>query len=127
MSKHEKNVETIPVGPLGIIALEGSSALGQRVNEYLVQWRNDRESEHKGTIAFSGYQRDSYLMQATCPRFGTGEAKGMIKESVRGSDLYLLVDVTNYSLTYSVSGHKNHMSPDDHYQDLKRMIAAAGW
>lgn len=126
MSKHEKIVETIPVGRLGIIALESSKALGQKVNDYLVQWRNSRESEHKGTIAFSGYQRDSYLLEAYCPRFGTGEAKGQIKESVRGSDLYLLVDVTNYSLTYTVSGHKNHMSPDDHYQDLKRIIAAVG-
>lgn len=126
MSKDEKIVETIPVGPLGIIALESSKTLGQRVNDYLVDWRNARESEHKGTIAFAGYQRDSYLMKACCPRFGTGEAKGQIKESVRGSDLYLLVDVTNYSLTYSVCGHENHMSPDDHYQDLKRIIAAVG-
>ena len=125
MSK-QKIVETIPVGPLGIIALESSKALGKSVNDYLVEWRNERESEHKSTIAFSGYQRDSYLIKAICPRFGTGEAKGLIKESVRGDDLYLLVDVTNYSLTYSVCGYKNHMSPDDHYQDLKRIIAAVG-
>jgi ribose-phosphate pyrophosphokinase len=126
MSIHEKIVETIPVGPLGIIALESSKTLGQNVNDYLVDWRTSRESEHKSTIAFSGYQRDSYLVNACCPRFGTGEAKGHIKESVRGDDLYLLVDVTNYSLTYSVCGHTNHMSPDDHYQDLKRIIAAVG-
>ncbi len=126
MSNNEKIVETIPVGQLGIIALESSNTLGQNVNEYLVEWRNARESEHKGTIAFSGYQRDSYLLSACCPRFGSGEAKGQIKESVRGSDLYLLVDVTNYSLTYKVCGNINHMSPDDHYQDLKRIIAAAG-
>ncbi len=125
MSK-QKIVETIPVGPLGIIALESSKGLGRHVNDYLVEWRNARESEHKSNIAFSGYQRDSYLLKACCPRFGTGEAKGQIKESVRGSDLYLLVDVTNYSLTYSVCGHTNHMSPDDHYQDLKRIIAAVG-
>lgn len=126
MSKNEKIVETIPVGRLGIIALESSRTLGKKVNDYLVEWRNARESEHKGTIAFSGYQRDSYLLNACCPRFGTGEAKGMIKESVRGTDLFLLVDVTNYSLTYTVCGHTNHMSPDDHYQDLKRIIAAVG-
>ncbi len=126
MSKHEKTVETIPVGRLGIIALESSKGLGRKVNDYLVEWRNARESEHKGTIAFTGYQRDSYLLSACCPRFGTGEAKGMIKESVRGTDLFLLVDVTNYSMTYSVCGHTNHMSPDDHYQDLKRIIAAVG-
>jgi ribose-phosphate pyrophosphokinase len=126
MSKNEKIVETIPVGPLGIIALESSKTLGQHVNDYLVEWRNSRESEHKGTIAFYGYQRDSYLMKACCPRFGTGEAKGQIKASVRGNDLYLLVDVTNHSLTYKVCGNINHMSPDDHYQDLKRIIAAVG-
>ena len=126
MSYREKIVETIPVGPLGLIALESSKTLGQRVNDYLVKWRKERESEHKGTIAFYGYQRDNYLINACCPRFGTGEAKGQIKESVRGYDLYLLVDVTNYSLTYTVCGHTNHMSPDDHYQDLKRIIAAVG-
>ncbi len=126
MSKNEQIVETIPVGRLGIIALESSKVLGGKVNDYLVEWRNARESEHKGTIAFTGYQRDSYLLSACCPRFGTGEAKGMIKESVRGTDLFLLVDVTNYSMTYTVCGHTNHMSPDDHYQDLKRIIAAVG-
>lgn len=126
MSSNEKIVETIPVGPLGIIALESSKTLGQHVNDYLVEWRNSRESEHKGTIAFFGYQRDSYLMKACCPRFGTGEAKGQIKESVRGFDLYLLVDITNHNLTYKVCGNVNHMSPDDHYQDLKRIIAAVG-
>ncbi|MEG2774800.1 MAG: ribose-phosphate pyrophosphokinase, partial [Acetivibrio sp.] len=88
------------------------------------QWRTERENEHKATIAFAGYQRDTYLLKATCPRFGTGEAKGIILESVRGSDLYILVDVCNHSLTYSVCGQTNHMSPDDHYQDLKRLIAA---
>jgi len=126
MSYREKIVETIPVGPLGLIALESSKSMGQRVNDYLVKWRKERESEHKGTIAFYGYQRDNYLLTTCCPRFGTGEAKGQIKESVRGYDLYLLVDVTNYSLTYTVCGHTNHMSPDDHYQDLKRIIAAVG-
>lgn len=126
MSYREKIVETIPVGPLGLIALESSKTMGQRVNDYLVTWRTERESEHKGTIAFYGYQRDNYLINACCPRFGTGEAKGQTKESVRGYDLYLLVDVTNYSLTYTVCGHTNHMSPDDHYQDLKRIIAAVG-
>ena len=126
MPKHKKIVETIPIGPLGLIALESSNTLGNKVNDYLVSWRDLRESEHKETIAFNGYQRDTYKLNACCPRFGTGEAKGQIKESVRGYDLYLLVDVTNYSLTYTVCGHKNHMSPDDHYQDLKRIIAAAG-
>lgn len=126
MPKHEKLLETIPMGPLGLIALESCNILGNKVNDYLVSWRDERENEHKETIAFSGYQRDTFLLNACCPRFGTGEAKGWIKESVRGYDLYLLVDVTNYSLTYTVCGHTNHMSPDDHYQDLKRIIAAVG-
>lgn len=126
MSQQEKIFNTIPVGTLGIVALESSRSLGNKVNDYIVDWRKERNNEHKTTIAFAGYQRDSYLVDASCPRFGSGEAKGVIKESVRGSDLYLIVDVCNYSLTYSVCGHTNHMSPDDHYQDLKRIIAAVG-
>ncbi len=122
----KRNLETIPVGSLGIIALEGCRSLGEKVDSYLVKWRAERESEHKDSLAFSGYQRDSYLLDAKVPRFGSGEAKGMILESVRGDDLYLLVDVCNYSLTYCLRGHLNHMSPDDHYQDLKRVIAALG-
>lgn len=121
-----RNLETIPVGSLGIIPLEGCRSLGEKVNDYLVKWRTVRESEHKNSLAFAGYQRDSYILQTKVPRFGTGEAKGVILESVRGSDLYILVDVANYSLTYSLCGHENHMSSDDHYQDLKRIIAAVG-
>lgn len=124
--EEKRNLETIPVGSLGIIALEGCQPLGQQIDEYLVKWRTERENEHKNSLAFSGYQRPSYLLGAKVPRFGSGEAKGMILESVRGFDLYLLVDVANYSLTYSLCGHENHMSPDDHYQDLKRIIAAVG-
>ena len=126
MSTPDIATNSIPVGTLGIIALESSKEMGQKVDEYITTWRAERENEHKSTIAFAGYQRDSYLINASCPRFGSGEAKGIIKESVRGSDLYLLVDVCNHSLTYSVCGQTNHMSPDDHYQDLKRLIAAVG-
>ncbi len=124
--EEKRNLETIPVGSLGIISLEGCKVLGDKIDKYLVKWRTERESEHKDSLAFSGYQRDSYLLSAKVPRFGSGEAKGMILQSVRGTDLYLLVDVCNYSLTYSLCGHKNHMSPDDHFQDLKRIIAAVG-
>lgn len=124
--EEKRNLETIPVGSLGIIALEGCKTLGEKVDSYLVKWRTERESEHKDSLAFSGYQRESYLLGAKVPRFGSGEAKGIILESVRGTDLFLLVDVANYSLTYSLCGHENHMSPDDHYQDLKRIIAAVG-
>mgnify|MGYP001077516609 FL=1 len=124
--EEKRNLETIPVGSLGIIALEGCRVLGDMVDKFLVRWRTEREHEHRDSLAFAGYQRDSYLLNAKVPRFGSGEAKGMILESVRGCDLYLLVDVCNYSLTYSLCGHENHMSPDDHYQDLKRIIAAVG-
>ena len=124
--EEKRNLETIPVGSLGIIPLAGCKSLGEKVDYFLVKWRTERESEHKNSLAFAGYQRDSYILNAAVPRFGSGEAKGIILESVRGTDLYLLVDVANYSLTYSLCGHENHMSPDDHYQDLKRIIAAVG-
>jgi len=126
-SREEKrNLETIPVGSLGVIPLKGCHSLGEKIDYYLVKWRTERESEHKESLAFSGYQRDSYLLEAKVPRFGSGEAKGVIMESVRGTDLFILVDICNYSLTYSLCGHENHMSPDDHYQDLKRIISAVG-
>ena len=126
-SREEKrNLETIPVGSLGIIPLEGCKEMGAKIDSYLVKWREERENEHKESLAFSGYMRPSYILKAKVPRFGSGEAKGLILESVRGTDLYLLVDVCNYALTYSMGGFENHMSPDDHYQDLKRIIAAVG-
>lgn len=124
---HDKrSLETIPVGSLGVIALDGCRELAERVDDYLIGWREDRENEHKNSLVFSGYMRNSYLLDVALPRFGSGEAKGMINESVRGMDLYLLVDVCNYSVTYSMFGEENHMSPDDHYQNLKRIIAAVG-
>ena len=121
-----RNLETIPVGSLGLIPLESCRSLGEKVDKYLVKWRTERESEHKDSLAFAGYQRDTYILDTKVPRFGSGEAKGVINESVRGDDLYIMVDVCNHSLTYSLSGNKNRMSPDDHYQDLKRIIAAVG-
>lgn len=124
--EEKRNLETIPVGTLGMIALEGCKSLGEKIDHYLVKWRTERKNEHKDSLAFAGYQRESYLLKAKVPRFGSGEAKGIILESVRGTDLFLLVDVANYSLTYSLCGEINHMSPDDHYQDLKRIIAAVG-
>ena len=122
----EKNLETIPVGPLGIIALDSFKDQAAKVDEFIAGWRSNRTGTYTHTIAFSGYQKDSYLIDAKTPRFGSGEAKGIINETVRGKDLYILVDVGNYSMTYSLCGHENRMSPDDHYQDLKRVIAAVG-
>lgn len=121
----ESKLETIPVGQLGIIALKSCEDLGNKVDNYIVKWRHERNSRHKSNIAFNGYERDTYLIGSSCPRFGSGEAKGLLTETIRGYDLYLLVDVGNYSLKYSLCGHECRMSPDDHYQDLKRVIAAA--
>jgi len=127
VKKEEKrNLESIPVGSLGVIALEGCKTLGEKVDYYLVKWRTERESEHKDSLAFEGYQRGSYLLDTKVPRFGSGEAKGMITESVRGDDLFIMVDVCNYSIKYTLCGHENRMSPDDHYQNLKRIISAVG-
>ena len=127
MSTQEKrNLNSIPVGSLGMIPLDSCKPLGEKIDKYLVKWRTERENEHKDSLAFSGYQRGSYILKAKTPRFGSGEGKGVILESVRGYDLYIMSDVTNHSLTYSLFGNQNHMSPDDHYQDLKRIIAAVG-
>ena len=126
MPNDERNLETIPDGLLGLIPLDSCRELGLKVDRYLVGWRERRQHLHQHDAAFKGYRRDSYIISTSVPRFGTGEAKGVIMESVRGYDLYLMVDVTNYSMTYTVCGHKNHMSPDDHYADLKRIIAAVG-
>ena len=126
MKRHDKLAETMPVGTLGILALESSREMGDKVNDYIVGWRRERAKKHAAASTFAGYDKDSFIIGSSCPRFGSGEAKGLIHQSVRGDDLYLLVDVCNYSLTYTVCGHTNRMSPDDHYQDLKRIIAAAG-
>ena len=126
MPRDERHTETIPYGTLGLIPLSSCTKLGDKVNKYLVDWREQRDHESGSTLAFNGYKRDSYIVSASTPRFGSGEGKGVINDSVRGYDLYIMVDVCNYSLEYSLCGFKNRMSPDDHYADLKRVIAAAG-
>lgn len=126
MANEEIQLESIPHGKLGLITLESSARLGRRVDQYLVKWRSTRQQLHPNDVAFKGYQRDTYLIEHALPRFGNGEAKGIIRESVRGDDLFIMLDVTNHSLTYRMCGQINHMSPDDHYQDLKRIISAAG-
>ena len=126
LRRNERNLDNIPIGALGIIALDGCQDMGKKVDDYIVKWRREDGHVHKDDVVFSGYERDTYLINAKVPRFGSGEAKGIIGESVRGKDLYIMVDVCNYSLTYSLTGHTNHMSPDDHYQNLKRVIAAVG-
>ena len=121
-----KDLTTLPVGRLGLIPLISCKDLGEKVNEWLIQWRKERSHEELDSFAFEGYQRDSYLIPVQTARFGSGEAKCTIMESVRGDDIYLMVDVCNYSLTYSIGPYENLMSPDDHFQDLKRVIGAIG-
>ena len=126
MRPDDSKFATVPVGKLGIIVHPSCAELGKRIDQYIVNWRKEREHEHKENVVFKDYEQDTYIIDATCSRFGTGEAKALISDSVRGVDLYILADVLNYSLKYKVCGHENHMSPDDHYADLKRVIAAAG-
>lgn len=116
----------MPVAPLKIIALSSARKMGERVNDYLVEFRkNIHNDKVKTDPAFQGYSEDNYLAEVETPRFGSGEGKASIQESIRGKDLFLLVDVCNHSITYNMHGFTNHMSPDDHYQDLKRIISAA--
>lgn len=116
---------SLPVAPLKIAAHASCIDLGKKVNDYIVSFRQNTLPENHTSPLFRAYSTDNYLIDCDCPRFGTGESKGLLGESIRGKDLFVMVDVCNYSLTYTVSGHLNHMSPDDHYQDLKRIISAA--
>ena len=120
-----QNVETIPYRPLGIIAMPGCEKFADKVDKYLVQWRKTQALEHQGSIAFYGYQRETYQIAITNPRFGSGEGKAVINETVRGYDLYILCDCFNYSVEYDMYGRRVPKSPDDHYSDLKRVISAA--
>ena len=125
MSEYDNLENILPVGPLKIAALEGCREFGKTVDGYLTKSRKDAVKKYQSLAKLPGYVEDSYLLSCSCPRFGTGEGKGQIHDSVRGADLYILVDVCNYSLTYKVCGFENHMSPDNHFQDLKRIISAA--
>lgn len=116
---------TIPVAPLKLAVMPNCAHLGDSVDRYISNLRNERTHNHESSLALKGYYEDSYKVDVSCPRFGSGEAKGVIGSSVRGSDFFIMTDVMNHSLTYTVTGHTNHMSPDDHFQDLKRIISAA--
>lgn len=115
---------SIPVGKLGIIALPGCEQFASKIDYYLVKWRKERESEHKDSIQFTGYERDSYIIHASFPRFGTGEGKCLIKDTVRGHDVFILCDPFNYGVEFKMYGRNVPMSPDDHYSNLKRAISA---
>lgn len=125
MPNIEKLETALPVAPLKLVAMRSAENLGRKINDYLVEFRRNIHHSLKRDPAFHGYTESSYLCNVDCPRFGSGEGKGIFHESIRGKDLYILVDVCNHSITYPVNGYINHMSPDDHYQDLKRIIAAA--
>lgn len=126
MSNIELLEKTLPVAPLKLAAMESCEKLGKKVNDYLVSFRENTICEVKSSSPlYVNYESRNYLVDCCCPRFGSGEAKGVLKETIRGTDLFIMTDVCNYSLTYTVNGHINHMSPDDHFQDLKRIISAA--
>lgn len=125
MTNIELMEQALPVAPLKILALKSCESLAQKVDQYIVSFRKDSLHGFLDPVIYSSYEADTYLAKNSCPRFGSGEAKGLIGESIRGKDLFIMVDVCNHSLTYTVNGHINHMSPDDHYQDLKRIISAS--
>lgn len=121
-----KEFTNIPYGTLGIIALPGCEELARKIDSYIVKWRAQKQSEHKASIAFAGYERDSYLINAQFPRFGTGEGKAHISQTIRGYDVFIIMDAFNYGLTYQMYGHTVPMSPDEHFANLKRAISAIG-
>lgn len=125
-SAQERNLDIMPVGKLGIIALESCELLGEKINRHILGWRSERDHAHSGSPHLYGYGEETFLIPVRTPRFGSGEAKGQVFGSVRGDDIYILADVCNYSITYKMNGIVNRMSPDDHFQDLKRVIAAVG-
>ncbi len=122
----KKNRDVLPLGDLGIIALPSSAEMGRKINDYIVQWREERDHKHQNHPQLHGYVRDNYLIRTETPRFGSGEAKATIFDSIRGLDIFLILDVCNYSITYNMRGKVNHMSPDDHFIDLERVISAIG-
>ncbi len=124
LSDWSNDINNIPIGPLGVIAMSGCEEMGKKVNDWLQKWHNLQETSDEEFYTTTGRGRDSFLIKTYCPRFGTGEAKGAIKESVRGYDIYIIVDVCAHNKTYKMYGQDVPMSPDDHYQDLKRIISA---
>ena len=118
---------TYPVGPLGLIAMPGTEEMGVKVNSWLKKWQDHTEESLPGDMSTTpGAERQDFLIEVNCPRFGNGEAKGMIKESIRGYDMYILCDPGAYNVQYQMFGQTVPMSPDEHFANLKRIIAAMG-
>ncbi len=125
MSNIELLEKTLPVAPLKLVAMESCTKLGKKVNDHIVSFRKNTINEVSESPLYVNYRSKNYLVDCCCPRFGSGEGKGILRETIRGTDLFIITDVCNHSLTYTVNGYLNHMSPDDHFQDLKRIISAA--
>jgi len=127
VSNWNKDLLTLPFAPLGLIAMKGCEELGQKVNAWLMRWYEQQDAlEETPLFSLMGHNRHNFLIDAPCPRFSTGEGKGMLHGSVRGYDIYILCDVGAYNVTYQMYGREVPMSPDDHFQDLKRIISAIG-
>ena len=126
LTEWTNDLKTLPVGPLGVIAMAGCEEMGEKVNSWLLKWHDLQETQDKDFYTLPGVDHDTFLIKTYCPRFGTGEAKGVVRESVRGYDIYIIVDVCAYNKTYKMYGREVPMSPDDHFADLKRIIAAIG-
>ncbi len=124
LSTWGNDLNSIPIGPLGIIPMAGSEDIGRKINNYLMKWNSLQEEQDEEYYTQPGINRDTFLIKALCPRFGTGEGKAVLKESVRGYDIYIYADVTAYNKTYKMYGMDVPMSPDDHFADLKRVIGA---
>lgn len=124
MPNTEQLEHSMPVAPVKLLTTGSARELASKVNSHLVDFRKTLNNNVKGDPAFHGYMEDNYMIEVNCPRFGSGEAKAILSTSVRGKDIFILMDVCNHSITYTMNGYTNHMSPDDHYQDLKRIISA---
>ncbi len=125
---NNESAHILPVAPLSLAVMDSCREFGEKVDRRIAEIRSLSRftaSQDFSALSFRGYLRDSYLLPLRTPRFGTGESKGQLMESVRGADLYIISDVTNHSMTYTVCGMQNHYSPDDHFQDMKRIIGAA--
>ena len=124
MANLQELESSLPVAPLRLVVLNSAHSLGNDIDKHLVELRKKEKNSYKNDPALQGYTDSTYIVNASCPRFGTGEGKGILFDTIRGKDLFILTDVCNNSITYTINGYENHMSPDDHYQDLKRIIAA---
>ena len=120
----EKDPTSVPFGPVGIIAMPGCEKMGEKINQWLLKWHSLQEMQDEEYYTSPGVNRDTFLLKCSCPRFGTGEGKAVLRESVRGLDIYIVVDVCAHNVTYKMYGQEVPMSPDDHFQDLKRVISA---